>query len=163
MNRPNETPDQSFEAPGLKYARLSQDGIQAIPANLEFLNPEEEGKRSCLYLVWFLDTNNPENPGSFDDSAFGRGICHPFGFFTDYPDLYITGQQERILTTSHLKELTEEWFALWRLMADAAARELPEGAGFAYAFCLCDCLGREVPVGTTSIFIPRKGSEDESA
>lgn len=77
--------------PGLVGVSLAEGRKQIVPGNIEILNPEEEGKRACLYLAWIIDPAHTENPEGFQDCVEGRGLCHPFGWFTDFQDLYKLG------------------------------------------------------------------------
>ena len=41
-----------------------------------------------------------------------------------------------------------DFLELMRLVVAAVETDIPEGTKWSYAFCLCDCLGAAVPVGT---------------
>lgn len=156
-NMPSDTGASAAPAgtkPGLKIARLANGKAQAVPKNLEILNPGEEGKRACLHFAWFLDVDDPEAHGTLDDSIMGKGVCHPFGYFSDNPDLYAVVRRDVPVRRSRLAALEEDWRELWGLMAKAAARELPAGSPWAYKVCLCDDTGASVPVGVSCLATP---------
>ena len=70
------------------------------------------------------------------------------GYFTDYVDLYAMGRRDTPLLRPHFEEMKADFFELMELVVAAVEPDIPEGAKWSYAFCLCDCFGSEVPVGT---------------
>lgn len=147
-------PTPAGKKPGLKIARLVNGKAQVVPKNLEMLNPWKEGERECLHFAWFIDPDDPETHGTLDDSIMGRGVCHPFGYFSDHPDLYAVGRDDVAVPRGLLDVLAKDWWRLWSLMAEAAVRELPAGSSWAYKVCLCDCTGASVPVGVSCLATP---------
>lgn len=154
MTAESRNHETSPEAPGLKTVELGLGNVQLVPANVEVLNPESAARRSHLYFAWFVDATKPDAGNALDDSIRGKGLCHPFGYCTDYPDLYTAGRADVPVSRSRRESLEKDWLELGDLMAIAASKYLPNDAPWVFAFCLCDCLGREVQVGMSEIYSP---------
>lgn len=147
--------------PGLMGVSLAEGRKQIVPGNIEILNPEEEGKRACLYLAWIIDPAHTENPEGFQDCVEGRGLCHPFGWFTDFQDLYKLGCNNTPMPRARFEAATKDYMAMLDALLAAAERELPRGTWWTFAWMICDCMGREVPVGTAPYAIETKGATHE--
>ena len=152
MATENRNHDTNPEAPGFKIVQLGLGNMQIVPESVEILNPEAAPLRPYLYFAWFVDATAPDAPNALDDSIRGKGLCHPFGYCTDHPDLYIAGRADVPASRSRRESLEEDWLELGDLMAIAASKYLPNDAPWAFAFLLCDCLGREVQIGYSEIY-----------
>ena len=147
--------------PGLIGVDLADGRKQIVPGNLEILNPGEEGRRSCLYLVWMIDPEHADDPEDFRDCAEGRGICHPFGWLTDFQDLYKLGRHDTPMLHSRFEAAARDYMAMLGALLAAAERNLPKGTWWTFAWMVCDCMGGEVPVGTAPYAFETKGASHE--
>lgn len=161
MTAANDKKEARGSAPGLKGVSLAGGRRQIVPGNLEVLNPEEEGGRAYLYLVWMIDPEHVDDPEDFRDCVEGRGICHPFGWFTDFRDLYRLGRHDTPMLRSRFEAATADYMAMLDALMAASERNLPEGTWWTFAWMLCDCMGGEVPVGTAPYAIETKGAVHE--
>lgn len=131
----------------LKVINLSDGHKQIIPNSCTVLNPKMEGKRPYAYFVWPIPTQ--ENLYiDFDASTEGRGFHTPFVYFTNFKDLYITGSNDTPINSKHLYEMVPEYLELNKLALDILHDDGLKQP-FMLAYCLCDCMGNEVPIGTS--------------
>jgi hypothetical protein len=156
-----EYQDYYENRPGLKEILLANDRMEVVPSNLALLNPQEEGKRSCLYFVWVMSPERAGAPGTFDECAEGRGLCRPFGWLTDYEDLYLLGRHDAPMLRERYDLVKKDYLAMAQALVEAVDRDLPKGTWWTYAWMRCDSLGSETSVGTATHAIEAKGGSDE--
>jgi hypothetical protein len=162
MSTPSTDGQIGFESrPGLKEVVLADDRMEVVPANLQLLNPHEEGKRRYLYFVWATTPERAGEPDTLRECAEGRGLCRPFGWLTDYEDLYMIGRHDTPMLHDQFEDVKKDYLAMAQALADAVDREVPRGTWWTYAWTLCDSLGSETPVGTATHAIEAKGASDE--
>ncbi len=131
----------------LKVINLSNGYKQIIPDSCTILNPEMENKRSYAYLAWPIPLK--ENIYiDFHTSAEGKGLHTPFVYLTDYNDLYITGRNDTPIERKRLNDMTPDYFEMNKLALDILRKDGLDQP-FMLAYCLCDCMGNEVPIGTS--------------
>ena len=137
---------------GFRRVELAGGRMQIAPGGIRLLNPEREGDARHLYLVWAY--KDGEQAGL--DAAVGGGALGPFmGFFTDYEELYAMGRHDVVPLRDHFEEMRGDFVELMRLVIDAVDPVVAKGEEWSYAFCICDCMGIEVPVGTGYSFVKR--------
>ncbi|WP_302941820.1 hypothetical protein [Senegalimassilia anaerobia] len=132
---------------GSMFRRVGLAGgrAQIVPAEINLLNPQREGEAGYLYFVWpFVEGGRID----LDAAIKGQAPSPLSGYFTDYVDLYAMGRHDTPLLRPHFEEMKADFFELMELVVAAVEPDIPEGAKWSYAFCLCDCFGSEVPVGT---------------
>lgn len=129
----------------LRRVELADGRAQIVPAGIRFLNPQREGEAEYLYFAWSFTEDDQVD---LDAAIKGQALSPLFGFFTDYIDLYAMGRHDTLLLRPHFEEMKDDFLDLMELVCAAVEPEVPEGTKWSYAFCLCDCFGGEVPVGT---------------
>jgi hypothetical protein len=162
MSTPSTDDQIGFESrPGLKEVVLADDRMEVVPSNLQILNPSEEGKCRFLYFIWIMPPERAGEPGMLDECAEGRGLCRPFGWFTDHEDLYLLGRHDVPMRRERYKLEKEDYLSMAQALAEAVDRELPKGTWWTYAWMRCDSFGGETPVGTAAHAIEAKGGSRE--
>lgn len=139
MNEENGCPST------LRCLMLSGGRMQIVPSKIDLLNPQREGKARHLYFVWtFTEGALVDLDGAIEGQASSR----LFGYFTDHADLYAMGRHDVALPRARFEGMKGDFLELMCLVVAAVEPDIPEGTKWSYAFCLCDCLGAAVPVGT---------------
>lgn len=139
MSKENEYPS------ALRCLMLAGGRMQIVPAKIDLLNPEREGQASHLYFVWTFTEGALVD---LDGAIKGQASSRLFGYFTDHANLYAMGRHDVALPRACFEGMKGDFLELMRLVVAAVETDIPEGAKWSYAFCLCDCLGAAVPVGT---------------
>lgn len=151
-----------FESkPGLKEVFLADGRTEVVPSNLQILNPSEEGKRRFLYFVWAMPPERAGAPGTLDECAEGRGLCRPFGWLTDFEDLFKIGRHDAPMLRERYDLVKKDYLAMAQALAEAVDRELSKGTWWTYAWMRCDSVGGDTPVGTAVHAIEAKGGGHE--
>lgn len=137
---------------GFCRVELADGRAQIVPGGIKLLNPEREGDALNLYLVWAYKDGEQAD---LDAAIRGGALGTLMGFFTDHADLYAMGRHDVVLLRDHFEEMRGDFVELMRLVIDAVDPVVAKGDEWSYAFCLCDCMGAEVPVGTGYSFVKR--------
>lgn len=144
---------------GLKTVGLANRGEALVPTSMELLNPEQEGKALCLYKVWAFDPLRPDGPNTFDECAEGLGMCHPFGWLTDYRDLYMLGRHDAPMYRSRFETVLEDYKAMILALVRAMDRTVPAGTQWTFGWSPYDLFWRSTPMGTAPYVITARGPE----
>lgn len=128
---------------------LSDRKKQLVPSTLTLLNPQRERKARHLYFVWLVD---PENPCSLDDATKGKSFGF-YGFFSDLDNFDKIGQNNPLATTKKEWDLAvSEYKSLLNAVLDRRVDIVTPGGEWAFLWCLCDCTGGEVGIGSSPVF-----------
>lgn len=128
---------------------LANGKMELIPKNLVMLNPESQEHAQYLYFVWPFKADAPI---SFKDVLCSEPKAPLYGYFTDHIDLYKTDRHDEVLSYAHFEELKEDYLDMTKRLLEKIDSLTDDGETWSYAYCLCDCLGREVQIGTSHGF-----------
>lgn len=148
--------EKSNSRTSLKTVSLAHGKRTVIPSSVELLNPEKEGKKQCLYFVWPLSAEDPENPCSLQEAIDGEGFGCAFGYFTDFDDLYKLGRHDTPMLRTRFHAATVDYLDMSERLCKTLSEKLDEGVEWGYAWCICDISGNEAPVGTSPVVVVNK-------
>lgn len=128
---------------------LADEKMQLVPESIIYLNPESKGDTQYLYFVWPFKVDEPV---FLDDVLTDCTNAPLYGYFTNYLDLYKMGRHDSAVEYAHFKVLSDEYLDMTKRVLAKAEPLFCKGEAWTYAFCVCDSLGTEVPVGTAHGF-----------
>lgn len=158
-NTKNVKTDRFDDGYDLKTVKVAGRGELLIPATMHLLNPDQEGQKLFLYRVWAFDPLIPEGPSSFEECVEGLGMCHPYGWFSDYGDLWRLGRHDAPMFLARFNDATEDYKAMTLALVKAMDETVPAGTQWTFAWSPCDLLWRATPVGTAPFMITSRGAE----
>lgn len=124
---------------------LANGKMELIPEHMVILNPEAEYAAQCLYFVWAFKA---DEPATLDDAICEKKGAFLYGYFTNYADLYKLGRHDEALERTRFESLSIDYLDMNNRVLNALSNRINDGETWTYAFCLCDTMGSEVPVGT---------------
>lgn len=128
---------------------LASGKMELVPETLAYLNPESEGSTQYLYFVWPFKA---DAPFTLKDTVGSQAKAPLYGYFTNHLDLYKAGRHDAAVEYAHFKELECEYLDLTKRVLDKIEPLIGKGEVWTYAFCVCDSMGGEVPVGVANGF-----------
>ena len=152
--------DVNYIELGAKYDWIDFDNTftLAVPAGVEILNPSDK-PRAFPYLFWIVDPDDPAGAKSFQDSLDGRGMCHPFGWLTDYSSPYRFEHYETLLERPHSSGAARDSLDMIGALISAVEHHLPCGTWWTFAWMEREGLDGYAPISMAPFIFETEGKK----